>query len=270
MGNALVKLDDDAKVIGSLFHRARHGIVGSVMHLLECGQRLIAKKEELEHGEFRPWLAANEEILGFGHTTAARLMKKARMLRPTQHLLTDSEALNVSRELWGNAPKRVWSRGGNMEWYTPVEYIDLAREVLGYIDLDPASCEIAQRTVKARHFHTKDDDGLKQKWHGRVWLNPPYANPLMGLFIDKLLEERNAKRVKAAIVLTHNFTDTFWFQKLAMLGQAVCFCRGRIRFLDDDGNEYESPGNGQAFTYFGSDTGRFFDVFSRVGAVLRS
>ena len=35
-------------------------------------------------------------------------------------------------------------------WHTPAEYIEAAREVMGSIDLDPASCHIAQQAVKAR------------------------------------------------------------------------------------------------------------------------
>src|SRR5262245_13067731 len=38
------------------------------------------------------------------------------------------------------------------EWYTPPQYIAAARAVLGAIDLDPASSEIAQTTVQAGAF----------------------------------------------------------------------------------------------------------------------
>ena len=38
---------------------------------------------------------------------------------------------------------------GNNQWFTPDEHIALARQVLGEIDLDPASHEIAQQTVEA-------------------------------------------------------------------------------------------------------------------------
>lgn len=242
--------------------------------MLECGQMLIIKRRQLEdkHGTWLKWLERNKDKLGFGRVTAWRLMKHALNVSPAKHLTEDTSrnALIISRQIWGHdGSGRYYRKGGFTEWYTPEEYVELARKVLGEIDLDPASCEIAQRTVKARKYYTKEDDGLKKPWHGRVWLNPPYSNPDMGRFVDKLLAERNAKRVKAAILLSHNFTDTGWFQKAAMLCQAICFTRGRIGFLDADGQE-QGRGNGQAFMYFGPNTGEFFDVFSEaVGIVVR-
>jgi phage N-6-adenine-methyltransferase len=273
-GKEIIKLapvaaDNDAKQIGEVFQRGKLSMVETMNIFVECGRTLIAKKREVDqHGAWLPWLRANERTLGFGSRTAQRLMAAARKCDATSYL-GEVECREVSRQTWGNDEKRYYRYGGYAEWYTPEEYIDLARKVLGDIDLDPASCEIAQRTVKAKKFYTKEDNGLKKPWHGRVWLNPPYSNPEMGQFVDKLLAERNAKRVKAAILLSHNFTDTGWFQKAAMLCQAICFTRGRIAFVDADGQE-QGRGNGQAFFYFGSNTGEFFDVFSEwVGVVVR-
>ena len=53
------------------------------------------------------------------------------------------------------------------EWYTPGDIIERARAVLGEIDLDPASNAHAQKTVRAKRFYTKDDDGLSKPWSGR-------------------------------------------------------------------------------------------------------
>src|SRR5690606_1283786 len=68
------------------------------------------------------------------------------------------------------------------EWYTPPEYIEAARQVMGNIDVDPASNPEANTTVKASVFYTKEQDGLKQEWPGNVWLNPPYGRNTPGEF----------------------------------------------------------------------------------------
>ena len=43
------------------------------------------------------------------------------------------------------------------EWYTPAQYIEAARLVMGSIDLDPASSALANETVKATEWWGVDD-----------------------------------------------------------------------------------------------------------------
>lgn len=96
------------------------------------------------------------------------------------------------------------------------QVVEAAREVLGGIDLDPASSELANETVKARQFYTEQDDGLSEskRWRGRVWMNPPYGGQAEG-FVNKLLEEYEAGNVSAAIALLNSRSmATRWFQPL--------------------------------------------------------
>lgn len=156
---------------------------------------------------------------------------------------------------------------GDMEGYTPAEYVEAARRVMGSIDLDPASNELAQEVVKASVFHTARTNGLDKEWAGNVFLNPPYNAGLIDEFLDKLLAEYEAGRVSQAIVLTNNNTDTGWFHKTAKSAAAICLTRGRINFYKPDRSKV-APTNGQAFFYLGSDVKAFHSVFSDIGLVL--
>jgi phage N-6-adenine-methyltransferase len=149
---------------------------------------------------------------------------------------------------------------GEFERYTPAQYIEAAREVMGAIDLDPASCEQAQETVQATEYFTAEDDGLQRDWHGRVWLNPPYHRELAPQFINKLISEIVSGRVNEAIVLTNNSTDTEWFRKAAYLCDVICFTDGRIHF-EVPNHDPLLPTQGQAFFYFGVNAKRFVKIF---------
>jgi phage N-6-adenine-methyltransferase len=155
---------------------------------------------------------------------------------------------------------------GETEWYTPAEYVEAARACLGGIDLDPATSPLAQDIIRAARFFTRDDDGLRHEWQGRIWLNPPYAQPDIARFIDKLLAEVDAGRASQAILLTHNYTDTGWFHAAARRSAAICFTRGRIRFVNPAG-EVAAPTQGQAFFYFGPAVPRFHETFSGFGFI---
>jgi phage N-6-adenine-methyltransferase len=156
---------------------------------------------------------------------------------------------------------------GDEESYTPSEYIESARLVMGSIDLDPASNEMAQQIVKADKYFTSETDGLKQEWKGNVWLNPPYTALVINRFIDKIINGYQAGDISQAVILTNNNTDTSWWHNAAKCASAVCFTSGRINFIKLDGRK-SSPTNGQCFFYFGMNTGKFIAEFSRHGFVM--
>ena len=159
----------------------------------------------------------------------------------------------------------VSQNSGENEWYTPAPYIEAAREVMGGIDLDPASTAEANEVVKAERYFTVADDGLKQEWRGRVWMNPPYGHPLIGQFAAKVSAEFGAGRVSEAIVLVNNATETDWFNVIASGASAVCFPQGRIRYWYP-GRESLTPLQGQAVLYLGANEDLFARHFRSFGS----
>ena len=155
---------------------------------------------------------------------------------------------------------------GENEWYTPANHIEIARQVLGEIDLDPASNAEANKIVKAKKYFSEEDDGLSKEWSGRVWLNPPYSRDLMGPFVNKLIESYKSGAVPAAIMVSHNNTDTAWFHSLSEVASAVCFPRQRIKFYRNQ--IVAAPVNGQAFFYLGRSADNFIEVYKDYGVVM--
>ena len=206
-----------------------------------------------------------EQETGIAHQQVSRWRKE--LGRPGFELRGLSPAikkfLNRSREAEGRAALQ----SGEMEWFTPGKYIELARDVLGGFDLDPASCEAAQQTVGAATYYTAESDGLRRPWKGRIWLNPPYSGALVKAFAEKLLDSLASGDVTAAIMLTNSYTETSWFHTLASVATAVCFTRGRIKFESPHGEKC-SPTNGQAFLYFGDNLALFKEKFLDVGLVM--
>jgi hypothetical protein len=157
------------------------------------------------------------------------------------------------------------------EWYTPAEYVNAAREVMGGIDLDPASNPLANETVRAARYYVQEDDGLAQTWYGRVFLNPPYGvtdgESNAGVWARKLIGEYRAGNVSEAVLLVNANTERKWFAPLWDF--PICLTNHRIQFYTPDGVGAQ-PVDGNALVYLGSNLPRFVEVFSRFGEVVGS
>jgi len=157
----------------------------------------------------------------------------------------------------------VSNNSGENEWYTPPNIINAARNIMGSIDLDPASSESANEIVKATNYYTENNNGLEQKWFGNIWLNPPYSQPLIKYFSNAVITKRH--EYNQALILVNNATETDWFQKMFLVSDAVCFLRGRVKFIDENGNSTGAPLQGQAILYFGINIDRFKEEFNNIG-----
>ena len=177
------------------------------------------------------------------------------------HVTQDKVAEVVARKL------PTVGMDGPADWYTPDKYIDLVKEVLGDIDLDPASCSEANTKVGAHVYYSiaQGRNGLREPWPGRVYLNPPYGRKVIQEWIAKAMAEFDRGTTEEMIVCINNATDTQWFAEL--WDGSLCFVQGRIKFWGPH-NKTDSPAHGTVFAYFGAHAERFAEVFSKIGCVI--
>lgn len=104
---------------------------------------------------------------------------------------------------------QVLTSQATVEWYTPPAIIELARTVLGAIDLDPASNDTAQAWIRATTYYTVDTP-LQAPWAGRVWLNPPFHKT--PLWVNRLETAYQAGAVTSALLLVNSAPGYVWWE----------------------------------------------------------
>lgn len=187
------------------------------------------------------------------------------------------------------------------EHFTPPEVIEAARALMGGIDLDPASCEEANRIVKADEFWSVEHDGLAiaatDGWHGRVFLNPPGGkmhfvdglwrqmprNPETGrqdgpgtssamVWWNTLVDEWEADNVTEAVFVCFTLEMLRLTQRCHRPVQFFprCVPRERLRF-----SGARAPTNANVIVYLPSLTkpdeyGKFKEAFGHIGLCERA
>lgn len=175
--------------------------------------------------------------------------------------LTGLHVASVVEEVKGGAMAVHYS-SATPEWYTPSHIIDLVVEFFDEIDLDPCSNSHESPNVSAGMGYTEADDGLSKPWFGRVYMNPPYGDEIVG-WVKKLHEEYQNGDIEAAIALLPARTDTRWWNDYVM-PYAMCFIRGRLRFV---GAENSAPFP-SVLVYYGDEIERFTAATADLGRVM--
>jgi len=145
------------------------------------------------------------------------------------------------------------------KWNTQKYILDLVVNLLGEIDLDPCSNSKESPNVPANNHYTEDDDGLVQKWYGRVYMNPPYGVGIKN-WIEKLCDSFEYGEIEEAIALVPARTDTQWFIK--MRNYPRCFIHGRLSF-----DEYGTATFPSMVVYLGRNNEKFYEVFREIGDI---
>ncbi len=200
------------------------------------------------------WEAAQQIAAGRDERFGARHVQEA----VDEYLEEKTEAM-TDRPTRFNAGMRS---SDSPEWFTPAKILAPVRAVLGAIDLDPCSNDVAQQDVQARRYYTEADDGLSQVWDSEtLFMNPPYGRAI-GLWTDRLVAAYRAGQVRAALALLPGRTDTDWFTPL--FDYPICFVHGRLQF---SGYAQAAPFP-SVLVYFGPDLARFARAFTPLGPIM--
>ena len=95
-------------------------------------------------------------------------------------------------------------------------------------------------------------DGLKMSWGKRNFINPPYSN-VIG-FLQKAHEELKNGNADLCVFLTFSNTDTKWFHNYCYNIGELRFIKGRLKFVDENGNTKNSAMRPSMLVIFKNET----------------
>jgi len=104
-------------------------------------------------------------------------------------------------------------------------------------DLDPAYLpKWMQPWPTAKHSFCEEDDGMKQDWErfGSIWLNPPYLRQKGYTIRDWCY--RMARHNNGIMLINVNTDTAAWQDHIFGKADAILFLRGRIQYMDINGN----------------------------------
>jgi hypothetical protein len=172
------------------------------------------------------------------------------------------------------------------EWFTPPRVLEPVRKFFamrpgsGVIDLDPATSPDNPVGAVKWCCEGNDPDGLSSKWHGNVFLNPPYGRVMREQWTPKIHKEAMGGVRIVALLPGQRFETEYWQRDiLNPYLSAIVFVRKRVSFCDRAGNPIRNnPYGSMLYVYNatwweGDATGwAWSDIaqaFSPLGFVLR-
>lgn len=166
-------------------------------------------------------------------------------------------------------------------WFTPMHIIKKIHNVLGNIDLDPASEPVAQERIRAKKYLT--EAGESSKWlesPGTVYCNPPGgkrgARSLTGLFWQQFMATRDSGLLTHGIFMCFSIEALQSTQRLPCMSIGefpLCIPKKRIAFDYPDMTTSHSPSHSNAIVYIPgtiNKAGLFAQEFRELGVILRN
>ena len=160
-----------------------------------------------------------------------------------------------------NKAQLINQDSGDYEYYTPIEIVAAAEQVMEGIDLDPFSSVAAHIRLQdlVVDVYTEEENGLTQEWYGNVWMNHPFSRSMNPLCVEKIVHEYKDYGVDQACCITFAATSEKWFQPLLEFPQ--CYLSPRTNYYLPDGTLKKGVTKGSVVTYLGDNVDKFIEVF---------
>ncbi len=110
-----------------------------------------------------------------------------------------------------NHPQQVASRGAREDVddrETDPVLFGMLDDRFGGFTLDVAA---ADHNAQCERYFTKEDDGLRQPWRGRVWCNPPYSS--IEPWVVKAWREWESGCELIVMLVPNNRAEQKWWQR---------------------------------------------------------
>lgn len=115
---------------------------------------------------------------------------------------------------------KVMFSSKNDIWETPQDFFEKLDEEFNF---DCDVCALPEN-AKCKKYYTPEQDGLKQKWVGVCYMNPPYGKKIKE-WVKKAYESDTI-----VVALLPARTDTKWFHDYIYGKSEIRFLRGRLKF----------------------------------------
>ena len=194
------------------------------------------RARRLKNGKSLDWLAGRT---GLSRNTIASVESGGGSVASLLKMLAV-----LARRAKRRAPERAyWGAGDKIDRdsrFTPPDFLEHIYAAFGRIDIDPCAHELSPVIAQRRILLAEGGDGLLDDWSGRLaFVNPPYSATL--IWLKRAYEQWTASKVETVVCLVPMRTDSQWFQDVLSRDADIFSLRGRVRFLDTNGNGQNTP-----------------------------
>ena len=127
-------------------------------------------------------------------------------------------------------------RSSNVEVGTPPELLEGMQKWFGRFNLDTC-CNPPLTTPVAPVWYTPTSDGLKSRWFGRSWCNPPFGSEETWVTKACFETQGTGSTTKVAMIFPVK-SSMKWWRLVIKFASNILFVEGRMKFV---GMKWQAP-----------------------------